>query len=384
MKNIDKKIKWYFIFTFALAIAINIKDSLYSNAQHWGLTEWLINYSGGFVRRGLPGEVIQLLNFDPRMTAIFISFIALIFLLRYLYLNSKHYFDFYIILSPVFMGFVYYGGVLRKDILLMLTLAFLLKNIVSNGYVILSVLLITFGILSHELFFFVSIPIITVFLIYNKKPPINYLAFSIYPTLLMIFLIFYKGDITIATAINDSWSVSFDQYCSSCNNSVPSAAIGAISWTASKGLSLSASLLKSPITIFTWLIIIAACYFISLGLIKREKDKFSWASIMAFQFISISPLFIVGWDFGRWINIWMISSLLIIINFRNYLPKFNFPIGEKIIPTSKLPILFLIVPGCCISVVSMISTHPLGKLAALVLTPFKNNIRPFLNQIGLL
>ena len=44
------------------AIINHIRKSLVWGHDSWQITEWLINYAGGFVRRGLPGEALYYLS----------------------------------------------------------------------------------------------------------------------------------------------------------------------------------------------------------------------------------------------------------------------------------------------------------------------------------
>ena len=51
----------FFIILIILGIPLNLyKNRLYDNS--WTVGEWLISYAGGFVRRGLPGELIHFIS----------------------------------------------------------------------------------------------------------------------------------------------------------------------------------------------------------------------------------------------------------------------------------------------------------------------------------
>ncbi|MFA0193044.1 hypothetical protein AB4451_24900, partial [Vibrio lentus] len=318
--SFDKIYKIYFPLAFFAGIINNIDLSLVATKAHWGLSEWLINYSGGFVRRGLPGEIILKSGFDPRLLSIIISFTALSFLLYYLYKKTKGIFDFYVILSPIFMGVVYYGfgyGILRKDIFLVVVFSLLLINISQKKSSFTGAFLISLGMLTHEMFFFMSVPAITLYLFLTKESLNKYFYFSIYPIVLMLVLVIYKGDESIAITINSSLNNYFISYCpNSCSPSGPQAAISAIGWSTSKGLSLSKQLLSTPLILMYWFLIVIFSSLISIAYFKDKENVDKWILILIFQFISISPLFILGWDFGRWINIWMLTSLIIFINFK--------------------------------------------------------------------
>lgn len=363
MKISNTTTKYYFALAFIMALVSNAITSLSSNINSWGLTEWLINYSGGFVRRGLPGELIGLSSFDPRNVAVIISFLSLAFLLVYIYSQAKGTFPFYIVISPLFMGFPYFGGILRKDVFLLCLLAILLKIIKRKSNLPLVWGIITVGMLSHEMFFFISIPIIFAFLYLKKSDYLQYGFYVAYPIILMFFLIVNKGDASVASSINHSWFDSFVKYCGSCDNSLPSAAIDAIGWSSEKGLSLSLSVLNKPLVILGWIIIIILCILISLGKLESVEQKPQWLLVLLFQLIAISPLFVVGWDFGRWISIWMTSSILIYLSLRDYLPSFSFLQLRISIPNLNLTLVLLSIPGCCLGITALIKSHPiLGRV----------------------
>ena len=59
---------------------------------NWALGEWLINYEGGFVRRGLLGQIFQIFDNPGRIIHFFqkaIIFLFFISILIYLFLEKK-------------------------------------------------------------------------------------------------------------------------------------------------------------------------------------------------------------------------------------------------------------------------------------------------------
>jgi len=79
-------------------IPLNLyKNRFYDNS--WTVGEWLISYAGGFVRRGLPGELIHFISTQYSLGPIFIvwffsivSLFALILLLLNFCKNLKNLF----------------------------------------------------------------------------------------------------------------------------------------------------------------------------------------------------------------------------------------------------------------------------------------------------
>ena len=133
-----------FFFTFLSTFSlIKLFDNL-KNLDAWEYGEWLINYQAGFVRRGLPGEIIykfSLLIGDNIQLSFFLVLSTIC--LTYYYLNyiflkkiEFNFFNFFIIFSPLFyLFFIMINGVgIRKEILLYLFYLIYLINLSSQDF----------------------------------------------------------------------------------------------------------------------------------------------------------------------------------------------------------------------------------------------------------
>ena len=61
LPKLKLSINIFFICLIVLGIPLNLyKNRFYDNS--WTVGEWLISYAGGFVRRGLPGEIIHYIS----------------------------------------------------------------------------------------------------------------------------------------------------------------------------------------------------------------------------------------------------------------------------------------------------------------------------------
>ena len=133
-----------FFFTFLSTFSlIKLFDNL-KNLDAWEYGEWLINYQAGFVRRGLPGEIIykfSLLIGDNIQLSFFLVLSTIC--LTYYYLNyiflkkiEFNFFNFFIIFSPLFyLFFIMINGVgIRKEILLYLFYLIYLINLSSKDF----------------------------------------------------------------------------------------------------------------------------------------------------------------------------------------------------------------------------------------------------------
>ena len=87
MKFLKKKIdalssSSFMMFSVALLIAPLILHIyiVYGNINSWQITEWLISYDGGFVRRGIGGEIVKILSstfgLSPSLIIIILSVIS--------------------------------------------------------------------------------------------------------------------------------------------------------------------------------------------------------------------------------------------------------------------------------------------------------------------
>jgi hypothetical protein len=177
---------WVNIF-FALVATITVIDGvLIAKKSHdWILSDWLINYEGGFVRRGLPGEAALLLS---RMThlrpevfvVIFYLGCFLVFLasMRKLVLASS--LNFWVILSvisPATFSFqiLHVEGGYRKEILFLASLSLLawvlLRRNIRKATLILALTIgAGCGVLSHELILF-YLPYIAGLLLLSGRSP---------------------------------------------------------------------------------------------------------------------------------------------------------------------------------------------------------------------
>ena len=74
----------FLISLIILGIPLNLyKNRFYDNS--WTVGEWLISYSGGFIRRGLPGQVIFYLSSNFDINPIFLTWLISVFQYYFLF-----------------------------------------------------------------------------------------------------------------------------------------------------------------------------------------------------------------------------------------------------------------------------------------------------------
>ena len=162
LPNLKLSIDKYFISLILLGIPLNLyKNRFYDNS--WTIGEWLISYAGGFVRRGLPGQIIHYISnaylVSPILLVWLFSVSALISLVTLLLHFCKDTFQKSFLLSQlIILAPISEDYLIRKDTLLVLlyglslqALKFFDQKKISQFSCILCVNLFSIiGILSHE------------------------------------------------------------------------------------------------------------------------------------------------------------------------------------------------------------------------------------------
>lgn len=298
----------------------------------WQMTEWLINYSGGFVRRGLIGSVVWHLSTWTGMRAtwliIGLSLLCYVGLAGWLLRRASGIFPVALILSCVVMGLPgYQDAIIRKDCLGLLLLLCCLRIEASQQqrWVAWGVinLLAVIAILTHEAFVFYALPPLVLLTGVGTASGIGGMvrrAVVMLPAIGCFCLVsIYHGTPATAVAVNDSWLELWRQLepAGVCLEE-PAASIAALGWTTEYGLSLAIYLLTSgPYQPVAW----AAMFGISFGLVvwftgrafgtaERVVLRARMAALLVVQLACISPLFVLGVDYGRWLFLWVVSSMI--------------------------------------------------------------------------
>lgn len=348
--------------SFLLFRDIDLFKSLpYTN---WGINEWLINYEGGFVRRGLDGQILYwIYNLHPFDVVIVIRCIIAItsFSLLYLLLSifRKEGWSLFILILSCCLFYLIFQVLGRRDAMLLLCVYGLFSS--YKNYVFktrkwlwgsLFVLLSVFILLSHEAFFFCSLPLIGVYalsFVYNKdvkqeglRTYIRLFAPFIPALVTFLAVIYYKGNAEMAKEIWASWTPLFRTYPDSeltFNELVHTIGdnVNALSWDTVRTMKIhflinttgvdSGFLLNSePIPsfrpnvytlLFLWIFV--STYFLVTHL---NTFKIGWwklsdteqvsriSQVLLVQFVFMLPMFtILSCDYGRTFPYWTLSSL---------------------------------------------------------------------------
>lgn len=218
MKKVSKSLLYRIIsFSLILAAVLRLGQKLLLTLSNGINTdecsEFLVNFSGGFVRRGLLGEILyditQATGISPFPLILGISIICLAFVVTF-FLKAfvKRDMNWWIVLSPMFCGFLWYF--VRKDFMqyaLLIGVLLMLRRWRGNPWNILAVCLLSIlGLLLHEAYLFWAIPL-TVLAIYAVSRSITASTVSAVAFLGCFgVLSLFKGDASNVTAIMASWN----------------------------------------------------------------------------------------------------------------------------------------------------------------------------------
>ena len=339
-----KKIFLLFFFYNAIQIYQYVSDK-YS----YQYEDWLINYSNGFVRRGFVGELLfkfsEILNINIQ----YIVFVLLILVIGIFYLKS------YQLLSKIKLNLVYYflifsslfyffylnnhSAGIRKEFLLFIFFTYLVLKISLNknhNYLWSFSVIFPFLILIHEgLIFYLIFYIFFILLILNNK---NYKSFSYQ----FIFLLIFSSIFTILSIKFNGSTEHVLQICQSLKNQVKDSCTssGAI-YHLKDGLvySINHVLREHDLKSLTqWSLIAFYCYLPLIYIIRKAKFKKNlfiekklnisskklFILLILLSFVSILPLFVVAFDWGRWLSIhFHLLSLILIFLVKNKIIFFS-------------------------------------------------------------
>lgn len=326
----------YLLILFFFATYFLIEQQ--NNPVEWTTSEWLINYQGGFTRRGLLGEIV--FHFSntfslPFRKTILLFQISSYLLYYYLLFNflkniNKNLILVFAIFSPLFILYpiAELEVLARKEIFvfisfLLIANIFSVKNIQNKNYFYFS-LIITICLLVWEgivfyLPYFIFILFVKNNLVLNKKIIIN-IILSILPIIIILYLM-----VSFRLTDND-----IKVMCDSINECYGAMTYLGHDFEATieelaskfKFVYLVRYILIFAIGFFPLILLVNKTRFINNKRFHNEKYFFVFFILMLTPTIFI---YYVAQDWGRWINISYTLSLLTYI----YCLKNNFIITNN-------------------------------------------------------
>ena len=309
----DNKVTFFYFAYITIATIFFLESHTVQFPSKYTYTEWLINYEGGFIRRGLLGQAVyELSNFFKINIINLILFFQisayLIYYFIFIYIFTKLKINFFwIIFIFSSISFLYPLGELeslgRKEIFVLLF--FLIFSIInfSNTKSLFITFFIFFGIsnLIHEItFFYIHYYLLIIYLkskIHLKKIiHINYYFLTFILVCSLIYLNIHIGKSASIDKIVDSY-LKF--------NIIIHSSLGAIGWL-SKSFEWALINTMSQISLIGILrylyilliYLIPILYFISIK--KNKLNKFiNIRNIVFISFLFSIPIYLLVLDWGR-------------------------------------------------------------------------------------
>lgn len=353
--NGQRLFAWVVFLLFSIPVVLNILKDMAGlkrlSYQSWEISDWLVNYQGGFVRRGLMGELLWLAEqvhpFDVRMAiaaiCVLSSLVVLGILLR---IFRKQGWAVLVLPTGLFLGFTFFNLWARRDMLSLamtywIFLAFrraLDRHVGVGawlGFHALSVL----QLLIHEASFFYTFPILMVYSYNVSSARGKTVAGSIadvvtrfLPALCVMALVcIFKGDEGVAGAVWASWSGVFDAFPAGPSAATVGEGVKALGWNAWETFynHLYTSYLGCyhptwwgvPMSLFNLMVayfLLTRLDAVDMGLYpRRETDHTLLSNVALVQFVTIMPLFtVLSCDWGRTLPYLVISTVFFYHLFR--------------------------------------------------------------------
>ena len=357
MKNytLNFYLKIYLIILYLFAVFFFFQK--YNNYVEWTISEWLINYQGGFTRRGLIGEIVfqisKLSSLTIRETILTfqITTYLLYFYLLYKFLKdtNNNILFIFAIFSPLFVIYpIAEVEVLgRKEIFiyvsfLLVVNIFSIKNIQNRHYFYLSIILMISCLIWEGFVIYISYFIFILILKNNlvlNKSFLTKLTISLIPLSISFYFVFFHR-------LDEN---GLKMMCQSINE-----CYGAISYL-NRSLSSNISEVTSKFQIsflIRYILVLIIGFFPLFLLIKnsklnyKQKFKNDYFYLIFFIIIFTPSLifYYIAQDWGRWVSIsYTLSLLTYVYSLKNNFIVINFDRINYSIFRKKFVVIFLFI-----------------------------------------
>lgn len=312
------------------------------------ISDWLINYEGGFVRRGLMGNLLfglyQIHPYPVRYAILILYVFGFLTICGLLVrILKKEGMSVFILPFSICLYYSFACDLIwtRRDYwALMLALViyssyFKMYMSLSLKWYLLFVSFSAFTLLMHEASFFFTFPMLLIYSIcqlfstQSRKGCQLFIFFLLWlPVLIVLILIVvYKGNAQVMEEIWNSWESCFNAYPMK-SGKLPQIGLGVefLSMSSLDAIQLHIRLVwlnmfapYVPALPFTICMIASVYYFVTrLNTVDlkfyslKTVDKVLLSNIMLIQFICLFPMFgFLSCDLGRVIPYWVITSLFL-------------------------------------------------------------------------
>ncbi len=353
MNLIKKNFNFFLIFSTLFIIYVPLFRyyiDLNNNKGHTFMTaDWLINYNHGYISRGFFGTF--LINFFNNQESMldFLSLVLIVIYISIFYFISKIFtqskqniVSLILIFSPATFLFNIYDsqGSFRKEILGILSLVILASSIKEkkSHHIYLSGIIYTIGIFSHSvnLFFLTTLIFILFYKIGSKK--FSHYIFFIGSTFLNIlfYFIFSNSEQDLYTKRNlmcqDLENLGLSSLCGY-------GSFDFVVWDFNAAYLITQNIIINENRNASYFYIFL--FFLSMIPFLFDKNFYKELKYYFLIGLSFTPLFLIGYDWGRWIYIISICFLIVYLTAKKNL------INEKVMFIFLVyPVLFRI-EHCC-------------------------------------
>lgn len=363
----EKKHLYYLIILLLITFfvtSLNIIQFFFERAS-FQYSDWLINYQAGFVRRGLIGEIFfQISNLSKlRLDFLILFFVLSLYVIFYLNffkiikkINLKI-IDFFIILSPLSFFYTAFeqkaSG--RKEIIFLSFLSLfiiMIKKIPQNKQIFVIILLTTITSLTHSGLIFYNIYFLILFACFNYKLGIEKIILKSIP------FIFSSAVILTLISLNSTLDeIELKTLCQSVSYYLPNCGkgdyINTLTWGLKNNFEGNKFFWFSTNYFISYFLSFIFCFIFFIYMSVKSKIKnLNFVYLVFICLVATLPLYFIGADYGRYLHISYISSILI----------YYFLLSEKIIKRQEnvlnikqifiVPIIIIYsftwtVPHCC-------------------------------------
>tara|TARA_Y100001970_G_scaffold260505_1_gene342673 strand:- start:3522 stop:5285 length:1764 start_codon:yes stop_codon:yes gene_type:complete len=356
------------IFILSTLVGIRAVYIFFNYSYANNISEWLIHYNFGFIRRGLIGSFLLAITDNLNFIAYTLIPIILFFLhfsviyisLKIFQENNKNIYSLFLLFSPLYILFPIFNvskGVGNKELLGILCFLLVLRSSykeLNQRYYFLIISLFTISILSHEVNLFVIAFLIVAYLV--KK--INF-EIKIILTLLIISIIFIGTYFLVPASPELINSLCNETYLNIENLDCTKAYY--LEQNSSDSINSSINRVFEDSNY----LLVYGIYFI-LGLLPFTFSGWITKNNKLFILIlfAIIPLFFIAIDWGRWLHILIFSLSAIYFMSNSEQMKKDLNISNSI-----LLILYSTlwrVPQCCVEEINLVYLFRFNKFNYLI------------------
>jgi len=315
---------------------------LNNNGGHTFMSaDWLINYRFGYINRGLFGTLVLFLFKDSNSILNFLSFGLISTYVTIFYYLAKTFnflsqsiISYALIFSPATFLFNIYDsqGSFRKEILGILSLFLLIsatKNNTDKKYIFLSSIFYTIGIFSHSVnLFFLTTILLIISKKINSKSVFTYLLFLIPTFFNFIFYFLFSNSEQDLYLKREAMCLELEYL--NLSNLCGYGSFDFLVWDLNAAYLLTQNYTINENRQASYIYILL--YVLSILPLLFDKNSLNNLKYYLFVNISFLPLFLIAFDWGRWIYIMSICNLIIYL------------VSEKNVVKSKFKYLLILYP----------------------------------------